>query len=401
MRRWAGSRLYERSGGRSSSGSSARRTCPWSTLACCGAASTTEPRGSGRSSAASRRSSTIRPTACARLMRRADEVCGRRGRVFTRLRSFPQLEVRSATGRQAFDAVPSPARRRRCSRSFRSSAVVTQRESPRLRSLRCRRPHLLAQAAVDQRVLAQPAEGCRLPFLALVEHTNFLGPSTTAATTSSTAAITCRRRIRTSPSTRTISSGSSPSLKALQPAFEESWVRQTWLCAPATRNRCRLSITRGTSRAADSRSRSLLRQHEPGLPARSRHELRRGARPPRRLAHDGRSGARSRPARFAVPSALDARFRATHTRCAWRGFAIVGGQRLRGEVRVSGAKNAALPCLAATLADQGAGRPHEPAARARHRDHGEGPRDSRRVVPARGRLHDRGRRAPATLSRSV
>lgn len=30
-------------------------------------------------------------------------------------------------------------------------------------------------------------------------------------------------------------------------------------------------------------------------------------------------------------------------------FRIVGGRRLRGEVRVSGAKNAALPCLAATL----------------------------------------------------
>ena len=52
-------------------------------------------------------------------------------------------------------------------------------------------------------------------------------------------------------------------------------------------------------------------------------------------------------------------------------FKIQGGRKLEGTVQISGAKNAALPAMAAALLTSDARAPEEYSARARHHHHGE------------------------------
>ena len=92
---------------------------------------------------------------------------------------------------------------------------------------------------------------------------------------------------------------------------------------------------------------------------------------------------RSRP-KSGAPAANDGRFRVT--RVAVDKLVIVGGARLDGEVQISGAKNAALPILAATLLADSPVVLDERAAPQRHHDDGE-------AAAPHGRRDRRGRDA--------
>ena len=106
---------------------------------------------------------------------------------------------------------------------------------------------------------------------------------------------------------------------------------------------------------------------------------------PARLPRAGRRDGRGDPRAFARHA--DARgvgaARRGLRRVAWTSSSIAGGTRLEGEVRASGAKNAALPILAAGLLDRQSGHDPQRSRTARRED------DDAAARP-HGRLRDRG-----------
>ena len=80
-----------------------------------------------------------------------------------------------------------------------------------------------------------------------------------------------------------------PALTRFNPDFDRSWVKDTWLWKTAYAQPVPpVNHSQNIPPLRTPRARPLLRQHEPGLPVGSRHELRRGDREPGGGDGDGR-----------------------------------------------------------------------------------------------------------------
>ena len=121
------------------------------------------------------------------------------------------------------------------------------------------------------------------PFLALVEHTNFLPREHYGGDH----LIYCGDYLEPDHEyfrsrTEALLERFLPSLSRFNPAFDRSWVKQTWLWRTEYAQPVPLvNHSQQHPRDQDAARRPVARQHEPGLPVGSRHQLRRAARPPR------------------------------------------------------------------------------------------------------------------------
>ena len=147
--------------------------------------------------------------------------------------------------------------------------------------------------ATDAVLLAQPAQGSRLPVPGAGGAHQLRRPaSISAAITSSTAAITWTRITNTSRlSKEELLERFLPAFKRVQPRFRPQLGQGDLALEDGLRPaRAAAEPFAEHPAPAHARPRPLLRQHEPGLPVGSRHELRRGDRAEGGGDGDGRLG---------------------------------------------------------------------------------------------------------------
>ena len=151
------------------------------------------------------------------------------------------------------------------------------------------------------------------PFLALVEHTNFLPASTTAAITSSTAATIWSRVTTISDSQGRVAGAVHPGPQAVQPGLRrELGERYLAVEDPLCSARAAGQPLAKHPGAAHARARPLLRQHEPGLSVGSRHEFRGGDRAAGGAPGDGGFGVSLLRTSYCVSTPHHERFRCIH-----------------------------------------------------------------------------------------